>query len=60
LKIAVNQVQALLKKQGFYTGPINGRFGHQMRSAVLAFQRAKGLKADGIVGTKTLAAMGLS
>ncbi len=47
----------LLKQQGFYTATVNGVFDNKTRSAVMKSQKAKGLKADGIVGRHTLAAM---
>ncbi len=55
----VSQVQMRLKQQGLYTGATDGIFETQTRAAVIAFQRAKGLRADGVVGGRTLAAMGL-
>ncbi|BCM93462.1 hypothetical protein IAD21_05353 [Abditibacteriota bacterium] len=52
-------LQYLLRNQGFYKGTPDGKF-HSMGSgstarAVKAFQRAKGLNADGIVGDQTWA-----
>jgi len=38
---------------------VDGNFGNQTQMAVMAFQRSKGLKADGIVGALTWAALGL-
>ncbi|BAY08696.1 peptidoglycan-binding domain-containing protein [Calothrix sp. NIES-2098] len=54
---SVKVAQDFLKKQGFYTGNVNGVFDKQTRSAVIKFQKSKGLKADGIIGHRTLAAM---
>lgn len=34
-------------------GPIDGIFGSQTRSAVIAYQKSKGITADGIVGPNT-------
>jgi len=40
-------------------GAANGRAGAQFRAAVIWYQRMRGLKADGVVGSKTWAAMGI-
>ncbi len=55
----VSQVQTRLKQQGLYTGVTDGIFERRTQRAVIAFQRSKGLRADGVVGRRTLAAMGL-
>ena len=55
----VTQLQQKLKRWGYYTGAIDGVFGAGTEKAVKAFQRKVGLTADGIVGPKTAAAMGL-
>ncbi len=47
------QIQIALQKAGFYKGKIDGKIGPQTKEAIKAFQKAKGLKADGAVGTKT-------
>lgn len=49
------QIQIVLQKANFYKGKINGKIGPQTKEAIKAFQRAKGLKADGAVGAKTWA-----
>ncbi len=56
----VRQIQTKLKEQGLYTGEIDGIYGSGTKNAVIAFQKSKGLTADGIVGPKTLSALGLS
>ena len=38
---------------GFRTGGLDGVFGPQTRSAVVAYQRSRALIADGIVGCNT-------
>lgn len=56
----VKKVQTRLKKWGFYNGAVDGIYGQKTESAVKAFQRRNGLTADGIVGKKTAAAMGIN
>jgi peptidoglycan hydrolase-like protein with peptidoglycan-binding domain len=46
-------LQYLLRNQGFYRGKIDGLFGTQTAERVRAFQRAKGLRVDGVVGPQT-------
>lgn len=55
----VTAVQTKLKDLGYYGGKIDGIFGTATKNAVLRFQRDRGLAADGIVGKKTLAALGI-
>ena len=52
---AVRQMQEDLKALGYYTGSITGNFGTLTEAAVMKFQRANNLSADGIAGAKTLA-----
>ncbi len=56
----VKTIQRKLKNWGYYNGAVDGVFGSQTKSAVKYFQRKNGLTADGIVGNKTLAALGMS
>lgn len=49
----VVQLQQLLRASGYYRGDIDGDFGAGTANAVLSFQHAKGLGADGVVGTRT-------
>ena len=56
----VSQIQTKLKTWGYYTGNIDGVYGSKTVSAVKKFQRNNGLTADGICGTKTLSALGIS
>ena len=53
----VKKLQQMLKTLGYYTGSITGSFGSKTKDAVIAFQKSKGLTADGIAGSKTLAAI---
>lgn len=56
----VKKIQRKLKNWGYYVGSVDGIFGAATKKAVVYFQRKNGLTADGIVGAKTLAALGLS
>ncbi len=52
---AVLKLQQDLSKLGYYSGTISGHFGSKTEAAVMSFQKANGLSADGIAGSKTLA-----
>ena len=56
----VRDVQQALKDRGYYTGTVDGIYGTGTYNAIVAFQRDNGLTADGIAGTDTLAALGIS
>lgn len=49
------EIQAALKAANFYTGNIDGKMGPRTKRAIVEFQKAKGLKPDGKVGSKTWA-----
>lgn len=51
---AVRAMQTRLKSLGYLTGTADGSFGDATKAAVIAFQTANGLKADGKAGTSTL------
>lgn len=53
----VKELQRALKEKGFDPQGTDGKFGENTRKAVVAFQKANGLKADGVVGRDTLAAL---
>ena len=53
----VLKLQNMLTSLGFYTGNKTGNFGEKTADAVIAYQKSKGLTADGIAGKKTLAAI---
>lgn len=53
-------IQQRLKTWGYYTGAVDGIFGRDTYNAVVRFQRQNGLTADGKVGPKTAAALGVS
>jgi len=48
------ELQKLLRKVGFYQGPVDGVAGKEFHQAVVKFQHSKKLEEDGIVGPKTL------
>ena len=47
---AVIELQRLLQGQGFYNGKLDGDFGAGTANAVINFQKAHGLTADGVFG----------
>ncbi len=53
----VIRLQNALRSAGYDPGAADGIFGARTRAAVTAFQRAKGLGVDGIVGPKTNGAL---
>jgi peptidoglycan hydrolase-like protein with peptidoglycan-binding domain len=50
---AVRDLQEALEALGYDPGPIDGTFGTTTEAAVKAFQDAKGITVDGIVGKVT-------
>lgn len=56
----VKTIQTKLKRWGYYNGSVDGIFGTQTKNAVMYFQRKNGLTVDGIVGSATAKAMGVS
>jgi peptidoglycan hydrolase-like protein with peptidoglycan-binding domain len=55
---AVLVLQKVLATHGFEPGSQEGLFCPKTERAVMAFQRAQGLEADGIAGPKTWSALG--
>jgi len=55
VSLTPKQIQLALKNAGYYQGQIDGKIGPRTQDAIRRFQKANGLKADGIVGKKTLA-----
>ena len=51
--VTTRQIQTALRSAGFDPGAIDGKMGPRTQQAVKEFQRAKGLKVDGVVGPKT-------
>lgn len=56
----VKTVQQKLIKWGYLKGSADGIFGAKTKAAVIAFQKKNGLTADGIIGTRTAQALGIS
>lgn len=56
----VTRVQQKLKQYGYFSGTVDGQFGQATYDAVVWFQKKNGLKADGVVGRATAAALGIS
>src|SRR5690606_6394188 len=44
-------IQRILKGDGYYSGLIDGQFGGISASSTISYQNAKGLVADGVVGS---------
>jgi len=58
MRLSKKQIQKALQNAGFYKGPIDGRLGSKSRKAIKEFQKANGLKADGVVGKRTREKLG--
>lgn len=56
----VIQIQKKLKQWGYYDGSVDGSYGNKTYQAVRKFQAKNGLTVDGVAGTKTLEALGIS
>ena len=56
----VRTIQEKLKRWGYYSGSVDGIYGSQTVSAVKSFLKINGLTVDGIAGTQTLKAMGIT
>ena len=56
----VTKIQERLRRYGYMDAPADGIFGQATYEAVVWFQRKNGLKADGVVGPATAAALGIS
>ena len=53
----IKGIQQELKKQGFDPGAVDGIWGRRSIAAVKAFQTARGLEVDGVVGPQTMRAL---
>ena len=54
---AVADLQTLMTRLGYYSGPIDGVYGPTTAAAVTEMQKALGVTADGIYGPATVAAL---
>lgn len=57
---SVKTVQQKLIRWGYLKGSADGIFGAKTKAAVIDFQKKNGLIADGIIGTRTAQALGIS
>lgn len=55
----VKSAQQKLKNWGYYKGAVDGIYGAKTKEAVKYFQRKNNLTSDGIIGPKTLQALGI-
>ncbi len=53
----VKKLQSALKILGYYSGKLDGDYGSGTTEAVTAYQKAKGLTADGVAGKTTVKAI---
>jgi len=51
--ITTKDMQLALRNASFYKGNIDGVSGPAMTSAIMEFQKANGLKPDGVAGSRT-------
>ncbi|QNU68868.1 peptidoglycan-binding protein [Ruminiclostridium herbifermentans] len=58
-KSKIIQIQEKLNKLGYDCGKADGVIGNKTKAAIKAFQKEKGLVVDGVIGSKTLKALGL-
>ena len=56
----VIEVQRRLARAGYYRGAIDGVPGVGTRSAIRSYERAHGLRVDGLIDQRLLATMGLA
>ncbi len=54
----VAEVQRPLARAGYYHGAIDGVVGPQTRGAIRAYERAHGLRVDGVISRQLIATMG--
>lgn len=56
----VQNVQSRLKQWGYYSGDVDGVYGQGTVDAVVLFQQRNGITPDGVVGTDTANALGIT
>lgn len=56
----VTEIQEKLQNWGYYSGSVDGVYGSRTEDAVKKFQQNNGLTADGVAGSATLAALGIT
>ncbi|WDV46020.1 spore cortex-lytic enzyme [Clostridiaceae bacterium M8S5] len=56
----VKEVQTKLKRWGYLKGSVDSIYGENTYRAIINFQNKNGLVADGIVGPRTYAALGIN
>ena len=52
-KVPAKDIQVALKNAGLFSGEIDGEIGPESIKSIEEFQRANGLKPDGVIGPKT-------
>ena len=57
---AVRTIQEKLVRWGYFDGPVDGIYGSKTEAAVKKFQQKNCLTADGVAGTATLKALGMT
>ncbi|MFQ5779618.1 MAG: AAA family ATPase [Nitrospiria bacterium] len=50
---SVKKIQEILKREGYYFGPVDGLWGGETRKALLSFQEKEGINRDGLWGPET-------
>ncbi|MBK4731670.1 peptidoglycan-binding protein [Oxynema sp. CENA135] len=55
--VEVSALQQQLQQLGYFAGPVTGAFDYDTETAVIRFQQNNNLRADGLVGSNTRAAL---
>lgn len=56
----LGQAQAMLTREGFYNGPVDGQPGQRTAEALLSYQAAYGLPRSGRLDASTIRALGIA